>query len=57
MRFVLRFPTLFSSLFAAAANARAQWGYCPHCASVTAWTFDLANPDHRCTECRRPVRG
>ena len=58
MAFRLRFPTVFSSLIAAAEAARASyWGECPHCQETTPWHVNALRGEYRCTACGRSALG
>ena len=58
MTFRLRFPTVFSSLIAAAEAARpSYWGRCPHCDETTPWQVNTLRGEYRCTACGRSALG
>ena len=59
MTFRLRFPTLFSGLFAAAQiRHAAYWGACPHCDRTTPWHVNALRGEYRCAACgRSPLAG
>lgn len=54
MTFRLRFPTLFSSMRAAAEVVAASYsGHCSHCDDTTPWTVSIVHGTCRCTACER----
>ena len=58
MAFRLRFPTVFSSLAAAAEAARpTPWGRCLRCERITPWHVDADRGEYRCSACGRPALG